>query len=110
MNTILSFTFGVIATLLTATWLMPAQTTIQVQTTVDDTVHITEIITVLELDHIRDISEANAGLDQQLSAECAYALQRLTDEPLAGLVHYLERYWAGDACAAYQHQVTHGWH
>ena len=48
--------------------------------------------------------------DDETNAECAYALQRITDEPLQGIIHYVERRYQGDSCAAHQHQVTYGYY
>jgi hypothetical protein len=48
--------------------------------------------------------------DDETNAECAYALQRITDEPLQGIINYVERRYQGDTCAAYQHQVTYGYY
>ena len=84
----------------------------------DDTSHTVEtfvrteveqVMTTIDLDRLRDVP-AQSPIDEQLNYECTYAIQRLTDEPLMGITLYVERHWNGDACAAYEHQVLHGWY
>ena len=70
---------------------------------------VEEVATTLDLEQMRDVS-AISEHDDELNYECTAAIQRLTDDPWMGIVLYIERYWEGDACAAYEHQVTHGWH
>ena len=70
---------------------------------------VRELATTLDLDEMRDVSAVSEH-DDELNYECTAAIQRLTDDPWMGIVLYIERYWQGDACAAYEHQVTHGWH
>jgi hypothetical protein len=48
--------------------------------------------------------------DDEANSQCAYALQRMTDEPLQGIINYVERQYQGDSCAAYQHQAIHGYY
>ena len=110
MKTVYAFTFGVISTLLAATYLMPAQSTTTYTTTVDETVHVQQIITTIDLDNLRDVSHIDKNLDRQLASECTYAIQRQTDEPLQGIIYYLHRYWNDDACAAYEHLQLHDWY
>jgi hypothetical protein len=110
MRTLVGFTFGVVATLLGVSTLAPGQTEIQVVHQVDDTVHINQVITTLDLEQLRDIDQIDPDLNEALAAECAYAIQRQTDEPLKGIVIQVERWWQGDSCAAYEHLVRHGWY
>ena len=63
----------------------------------------------VDLDAHRDVSQVSEH-DDAINAECAYAIQRRTDEPLAGIILYIERYYDGDACAAFDHYVEHGWY
>jgi hypothetical protein len=70
---------------------------------------VEQVMTTIDLDRIRDTSAATDH-EPQLLAECAYAIQRHTDEPLAGIIHYAERYWQADTCAAYEHLMVHGWY
>ena len=63
----------------------------------------------VDLDAHRDVSQVSEH-DDAIMAECAYAIQRRTDEPLAGIILYIERYYQGDACAAFDHLVEHGWY
>ena len=57
-----------------------------------------------------DTTAADPDLDDQLNAECAWALQRHTDDPMQGLLIHIERRWAGDSCAALEHYHQHGWY
>ena len=79
--------------------------------TVETFVHrqVEQVIETIDLDRLRQVP-AKSHVDDELNAECTYAIQRLTDEPLMGITLYLERYWNRDACAAYEHQVLHGWY
>jgi len=80
--------------------------------TVTETVQVThtEYVPVsIELNASRQVP-AKSPVDEQLNMECAYALQRITDEPLMGIILYVERWWDGNACHAYEHQVEHGWY
>lgn len=63
----------------------------------------------IDLERLRDVSAASPHQDDN-NYECTVALQRITGDPLAGIILYVDRWWQGDACAAYEHQVTHGWH
>jgi hypothetical protein len=112
MKTLYGFTTGVLLTLIASTYLAPKQTLIEheIQVTNADRIHIEQIITTLDLNDIRDTSAIDPNLELQLLAECAYAIQAQTDEPLAGIIFYVDRYWTGDTCAAYEHLVRHGWY
>ena len=87
------------------------QTIHQVETIhhVETIERVQEVPTIIDLDKYRDVPAASPH-DDELMAECAWALQRLTGEPLMGIILYLEDHWNGDACAAYEHQVLHGWY
>jgi hypothetical protein len=37
-------------------------------------------------------------------------LAHITGDPIAGIALYVGKYYAGDACAAYMHQVEHGFY
>jgi hypothetical protein len=78
-------------------------------TEVRDRIVVDQVITTIDLDRIRDTSAAT-DLEPQLLAECAYAIQRHTEEPLAGIIYYADRYWQADTCAAYEHLMVHGWY
>jgi len=70
---------------------------------------VEQVATTIDIDRIRDVP-AKSPIDDDLDRECAYAIQRQTDEPLMGIILYVDRYWHGDACAAYDHLVEHGWY
>jgi len=99
-------TIAIIATTATLTALIVQPDTIVDTVTVTDTVHVP---TSIDLQASRQVP-AKSPVDDQLDMECAYALQRITDEPLMGILLYVERWWNGNACDAYQHQVEHGWY
>ena len=79
--------------------------------TVETVVHrqVEQVTETIDLERLRNVEPASA-IDEQLNQECAYALQRLTDEPLMGIMLYAERWYHGDTCQAYEHQVEHGWY
>jgi hypothetical protein len=108
MNHILTLTFGIIIGLTAATYLTPT-TTLEVIHQVDDTVHTRQIIDI-DLDRIRNTTNTNPDLEERLANECAHHLHQQTGDPLQGIIHYIHRYWSDDACAALEHQLTHGWH
>ena len=110
MKTLFAFTAGILVALITATHLTPVQTVRETDVVVRDRIVIPEVMTTLDLDRIRDTLHIDTDLDKQLLAECAYAIQRHTDEPLQGIILYVERYWSGDTCAAHEHQALHGWY
>jgi hypothetical protein len=110
MNTILAYTFGVITTLIGVTYLVPTQTNVTMTPAITETVYINDIVTTIDLEQLRNTTDLDPNLDAALAAECTYAIQRQTDEPLQGIVIHVERWWQGDACAAYAHQAEHGWY
>jgi len=110
MRSVITFTAGVIAALIGATYLAPGQTHYETVTVHQDKIVVEQVMTTIDLDRIRDTGAIDPDLDEQLLYECAMAIQRQTTEPLAGIVLYTERWWHGDACAAYEHQVRHGWY
>ena len=106
MRVIAAFTFGIVLTLAIGAQLIPEP----------DTRHHVQVVTrtvteyeELDFDAHRDVSAVSEH-DDDILAECAYAIQRQTDEPLAGIVLYAGRYWQGDTCAAYLHLVEHDWY
>jgi len=105
MRTILTFTLGIIVTLLAVSYAVPAQKQYETQV-VTRTVTEYEPLDISAHRDIREVSEH----DDAINMECAYAIQRQTDEPLMGIVLYIERHWQGDACAAYLHWSQHGWY
>ena len=105
MKTILTFTLGVIATLIVVSYAVPAQNNYETQV-------ITRTVTEyepLDISAHRDVSQVSEH-DEAINMECTYAIQRQTDEPLMGIVLYIEQHWSGDACSAYLHKVEHGWY
>jgi hypothetical protein len=110
MNTILGFTAGVITTMLLAVHIISPTHTI----TRDQPVIIRNTTTVIDTDRIIDLlrntTNTNQDLDDDLYVECLLTIERHTHDPLEGIVHYIHRYWHGDACAAAAHQAEHGWY
>jgi hypothetical protein len=82
-------------------------TVIQTETIVEQVP--AKAIDVLNLLRRLDI-KPDPDQDDETNAQCAYALQRMTDEPLQGIINYVERQYQGDSCAAYQHQATYGYY
>jgi hypothetical protein len=110
MRTVYGFAYGVISTLLAVSYLIPAQTIVVQETVIEETIIIEEIMTTLDLDQMRDTLDIDPTLEDELLAQCAYILIEETDEPMAGVIYYLEQYWQGDACAALDHYWAHGWY
>jgi hypothetical protein len=111
MSRFLAFTFGAVLALLGASYLIPGQThTVDYQIITRDRIIIEEVMTTLDLEHIRDTTAVDPDLEEQLLAECVYAIARTAVEPMQGIIYYIEKYWSGDACAAYEHLQTHGWY
>jgi len=106
----ITFTTGAVVALLIGSYFTPGQSTTRVISTVDDTVHVNQVITTLDLEHLRDTLHIDPNLDAALAAECAYAIQRHTGEPLKGIVYHVERWWQSDACAAFEHLIAHDWY
>jgi len=109
MKSLLAFALGVIAALYAATYIAPPQT-VETVTTIDvDDLRDTKAIH-LNRDDLRDTKAINPDLDERIAYECTMAIEHDTGEPLAGIVFYVNRYWAQDACAALKHHLTHGWY
>ncbi len=108
MRALLAFTAGIVATLLTASYAAPTQTIYEphvIRQTVTETIDLEAT-----LNRLRDVSQAGQDLNDQLLAECLWAIIDRTDEPMMGVVHYIERYWQGDSCAALDHLLHHAWY
>ena len=108
MRTVIGFTLGFITALYIASHVIQP-ITLETVHQLPDTVIVDEVMTTIDLDRLRDTSDVSEH-DEQLLAECAYAIQRRTDEPLAGIVIYVARRWQGDACAALEHLLRHDWY
>jgi len=106
----ITFTTGAVIALLIGSHFAPGQTTTKVISTVDDTVHVNQVITTIDIEQLRDTHDIDPNLDTALAAECAYAIQRQTGEPLKGIVFHVERWWQGDTCAAFDHLISHDWY
>ena len=69
--------------------------------------YITETVTVhTDLD---DLRQAFADTAEQLRQECLYILERTTGDPMAGIIHHVNRHYQGDACAAADEALRGGW-
>ena len=107
MKHFVTFAIAVAVTMIACS-LMPASTThVHPVQVIERTVHTSSNYTVTTNP---DTTAADPNLDDQLNAECAWALQRLTDDPMQGLLIHVERRWAGDSCAALEHHHQHGWY
>jgi hypothetical protein len=110
MKLAFGFVTGTILTLIAATYLTPNQTVYETRI-VKDTITITEPTNLEDtLQNLRDVTQATQHTDEQLLAECLYTIVDRTEEPMAGIVYYIERYWKGDSCAALDHLLTHDWY
>ena len=104
MKTIIGFTFGVLVTLIGATYLMPGQTIYETEIV---TRTVTEEVTVYtDLDELR---EAFAKTAEQLRQECLYIIERQTGDPMPGIIAHIDRHYQGDACRAADEVLNGGW-
>jgi len=110
MNTMLAYAFGVITTLIGVTYLVPTETNVTMTPAITETVYVNDIVTTIDLEQLRNTTNIDPNLDAALAAECTYAIQRHTGEPLQGIIHYVERWWDGDACSALEHQIINDWY
>jgi hypothetical protein len=111
MKTAAAFALGVALTAL----LLPVTTTVYEVVTEVETVEVEVEVPVQEaidyeqlLNILRQPKPTH--VDAETDYECAQAIGRLTSDPLAGIALYVGKYYDGDACSAYMHQVTHGWY
>jgi len=111
MKVLTGFAIGVALTAL----ILPITTTVYERVTEIETVEVEVEVPVKEaidyeqlLNVLRQPQPSDA--DKAVDYECAQAIARLTGDPLAGIGLYVGKYYDGDACSAYTHQVTHGWY
>ena len=108
MKHLATFAAGVAFTLTAIYVMTPASiTNIHPVEVIERTVHTSSNYTITTSP---DTTGADPHLDDQLNAECAWALARHTDDPMAGLLIHIERRWSGDSCAALEHYHQHGWY
>jgi len=107
MRTIIGFALGFITALYIASH-MPV-TIVETVHQLPDTVIVDQVTTTIDLDRLRDTSNVSDH-DERLNAECTYGIHHKADEPLAGIIIYIDRYWEGDACAALEHLLFHDWY
>ena len=56
-----------------------------------------------------DLREAFAQTAEELRQECLYIIERQTGDPMAGIIHHVDRHHQGDACAAADEALNGGW-
>jgi hypothetical protein len=109
MKVLTGFAIGVAVTAL----ILPITTTVYERVTEIETVEV-EVPVQEAIDYeqllnvLRQLQPSDA--DKAADYECAQAIARLTGDPLAGIGLYVGKYYDGDACSAYMHQVRHGWY
>ena len=111
MKVITGFALGVAVTAL----LLPITTTVYERVTEIETVEVeVEVPVAAELDYEQLLNVLRqpqpSHSDADTDRECALALAHITDDPVAGIALYVGKYYAGDACSAYMHQVEHGFY
>lgn len=102
----------------TVTWLAALAVTFTVglnirqpPVTIVETVVTTETIRHPLTDTIIDILARDVHApetDEHLLHACF--MQLVDDQDWHATIAYIERKWAGDACQALDHQLTHGWY
>jgi hypothetical protein len=104
MNHIISFTAGIIVTLIGVTYLLPAQT--HSEQIVETRIITNEVLTTIDLEELK---EAVTNLDQELQDECSRVLQRTSDLPEPAIKQYVDRHYDGDTCLAADQVWSRGW-
>ena len=56
-----------------------------------------------------DLREAFANTAEQLRQECLYIIERQTGDPMAGIIHHIDRHYHGDACRAADEVLRGEW-
>ena len=56
-----------------------------------------------------DLREAFAETAEQLRQECLYIIERQTGDPMAGIIHHIDRHYQGDACRAADEVLRGEW-
>jgi hypothetical protein len=109
VKVITGFALGVAVTAL----MLPITTTVYERVTEIETVEVEVAVpAVLDYEQLLDVlrQPQPSHSDAETDRECALALSHITDDPVAGIALYVGKYYAGDACAAYMHQVEHGFY
>ena len=109
MRTAAAFALGVALTAL----ILPVTTTVYELVTEIETVEV-EVAAepVIDYEQLLDVlrQPQPSDVDADTDRECALALAHITSDPIAGIALYVSKYYAGDACSAYMHQVQHGFY
>ena len=109
MKVLTGFAIGVAVTAL----VLPITTTVYERVTEIETVEV-EVAAepVLDYEQLLEVlrQPQPSDVDADTDRECALALAHITSDPIAGIALYVSKYYAGDACSAYMHQVQHGFY
>ena len=109
MKVLTGFAIGVAVTAL----ILPITTTVYERVTEIETVEVeVPVQEAIDYEQLLNVLRQPQPSDADTAAdyECAQAIARLTGDPLAGIGLYVGKYYDGDACSAYMHQVRHGWY
>ena len=109
MKVLIGFAIGVAVTAL----ILPITTTVYERVTEIKTVEVeVPVQQAIDYEQLLNVLRQPQPSDADSAAdyECALALARITDDPIAGVALYVGKYYAGDACSAYMHQVQHGFY
>jgi hypothetical protein len=109
MKVLTGFALGVALTAL----ILPITNTVYEKVTEIETVEVEATAKPVRdyeqlLDVLRQPQATN--LEADTDRECALALARLSGDPIGGIALYVGKYYDGDACSAYMHQVQHGFY
>ena len=56
-----------------------------------------------------DLRQDFADTAEQLRQECLYIIERQTGDPMAGIIHHIDRHYQGDACRAADEVLRGEW-
>ena len=56
-----------------------------------------------------DLRQDFADTAEQLRQECLYIIERQTGDPMAGIIHHVDRHYQGDACRAADEVLRGEW-
>ena len=73
------------------------------------TEHKVEVITQTVYTDLDDLREAFAQTAEELRQECLYIIERQTGDPMAGIIHHIDRHYQGDACRAADEVLSGAW-
>ena len=96
------------AAILTAVVIVAIYETRQPTTVTEYQVEVIERTETVYTD-LDDLREDFANLAEELKHECLYIIERQTGDPMAGIIHHIDRHYQGDACRAADEVLRGEW-